>query len=302
MFAQLTRLRRALRSGARVPDIAVLSVGALRLGGAGKSPVARALCDLLGRADSAIVMRGYGGSAHGPLHVRPHDSPDRVGDEALEHTALGHDVVVAHDRVAGVAFARSLGFKNAVLDDGFQHLALARDLDLVLLTRDDLTARVLPLGPLREPLSALSHAHCLASLDPSLTRFEDRPVHPIECALAGLRDRHETLFPLADFVDQRALLVTGISRPERVARDLARAGLRVVEHRALRDHQRFGSNAFRPSQPIDLVVITAKDAARGARALGSSVPVFATAQRTKLSEPLCQQLRAAVVQRQPASR
>ena len=126
--------------------IPVISVGNLTVGGTGKTPVSAWIAgDLLRRgATPAIVTRGYG------------------GDESLVHAILnpGVPVIVATDRVAGVAAAAAGGATVAVLDDAFQHRRLRRAVDLVLLSAEDFgdAQRPLPAGPWREPLGALARA------------------------------------------------------------------------------------------------------------------------------------------------
>lgn len=131
---------------AKASSIKVLSVGNLTVGGTGKTPVsgwlARKLVEI--GMSPAIVLRGYG------------------EDEPLVHRRINEriPVFVAADRVVGIAAAAGSGADVAVLDDGFQHRKASRDLDFVLVSADNWSRvkRVLPAGPYREPLSALSRA------------------------------------------------------------------------------------------------------------------------------------------------
>jgi tetraacyldisaccharide 4'-kinase len=125
----------------------VLSIGNLTVGGTGKTPIAAwAAAELeAAGAKPAIVLRGYG------------------NDEPLVHARLhpGVPVIVSPDRVAGVASARERGADVAVLDDGFQHRRVRRTADWVLVSADRWTSsrpRLLPAGPWREPLTALTRA------------------------------------------------------------------------------------------------------------------------------------------------
>src|SRR5262249_43040387 len=143
VFGVLVRLRRAayavgLRRAASA-DIPVVSVGNLSVGGTGKTPFALWLAEELHQRGwkVAIVLRGYGGSDGGPSVVGR-------GGEALTSVAVAGDeavmlakrfegvVITARERAAGVARARDEGCDIAVLDDGFQHLRLARACDVVL--------------------------------------------------------------------------------------------------------------------------------------------------------------------------
>jgi len=147
----------------------VISVGNLSMGGRGKTPVVAHIARLLLEAGErpAILTRGYGRS-------RPEDGVvvvsdgvhlladvDRSGDEPLmlARQVPGARVLVCDQRaLAGALAERALHATVHILDDGFQHLQLARDIDLVIVTPQDLDGRALPFGRLREPVSALNHA------------------------------------------------------------------------------------------------------------------------------------------------
>ncbi|MCK6555374.1 tetraacyldisaccharide 4'-kinase [Candidatus Binatia bacterium] len=145
----------------------VVSVGNLATGGTGKTPVTLWLARALA-ADGrrvAIVMRGYGGAERGVRIVSrghgPEAAVDVAGDEAsMLARSFAGVVIVAPRRIDGVAAAAGLGCEVVVLDDGFQHRALARDFDLVLL--NGRAGGLLPAGPLREPASALRRADAVA--------------------------------------------------------------------------------------------------------------------------------------------
>jgi len=152
LFSASVRLRdRAFRWGvfsSRAGPIPVISVGNLAVGGTGKTPVTRWVVRALREmgAVPAVVSSGYG------------------EDEVLLHRRWFPDlpVVAQRDRWAGVAEAAAAGARVAVLDDGFQHLRLRRELDLVLLAAEHpLPVRLLPRGPYREPLASLRRAGVL---------------------------------------------------------------------------------------------------------------------------------------------
>ena len=131
--------------GQRVEGLRVVSVGNLAVGGTGKTPVAAWIARLLSAqgVPTAILSRGYG------------------DDELALHRQWNPDVLVEADadRVLAAARARAAGATVAVLDDGFQHRRLTRDLDLVLLAAEDrFPGRLLPTGPYREPAAALVRA------------------------------------------------------------------------------------------------------------------------------------------------
>ncbi len=158
----------------RVPA-RVVSVGNIVAGGTGKTPMVALVAQLLRDAGlrPAIVSRGYGGRrAEDPLVVadgeslRPGVTAAQAGDEPimLARSLDRLPVVVARRRSEGARLAvEDLGARSVVLDDGFQHMALHRDLDIVLLDADRPfhNGRVLPAGHLRERPSALRRAHLL---------------------------------------------------------------------------------------------------------------------------------------------
>jgi tetraacyldisaccharide 4'-kinase len=170
--------RRGYLTTRRLPCF-VISIGNLSLGGTGKTPHVLAIANWLkSRGISpAVVSRGYGGRAgHGPLVASDGKSvlvfPRDAGDEPVMMAEALSDipVVVGSDRYAGGKLAvERFGVQAIVLDDGFQHMALFRDVDLVLLPAINFfgTRWVFPGGNLREPVSALSRATAIL-----LTRAE----------------------------------------------------------------------------------------------------------------------------------
>lgn len=264
------------RPGASVQaGIPVISVGNLSVGGTGKTPlVAWIAARLLEEGRSpAVVSRGYGGTAgRGPCLVSEGRGPlvsSRVaGDEPLllARRLPGVAVVVGSDRVAGASAARAAGADVVVLDDGFQHRRLARDLDLVLLdVRDPFGGyRLLPAGPLREPVSSLRRADAAI-----LTR--SRPGEPFPVLERVIR-RHVAALPVlraghrvAGFVGpqgearpapERAVAFCGIGHADAFFVDVSRAGTEVVAWRSFPDHHRYA--------PSDLAAIAALAARHGA--------------------------------------
>lgn len=251
----------------------VVSVGALAAGGSGKTPVAALVAELLRDAGErpAVLSRGYGRRVrnHGVVVVR---DPDRVragvdtaGDESrmLAERLDGVSVLVSRDRYrAGRVAETRLGATVHVLDDGFQHLPLARDLDLVLVRAEDLDQPTFPAGRLRErPATArLADALVVDAADADaagavagrlgartwfrLRRSLGAP-RPLACAAGGIA-------PAAGPV----LAVAGIAAPERFRDALAAAGFEVAGMLAFADHH--------PFTPADVRRIAAQAAAHGA--------------------------------------
>ena len=258
-----TRNRGADRwGGVEVPGIRVVSVGNLVVGGTGKTPVsawaARLLCESGGRV--ALVCRGYG------------------GDEELLHRRWNPRVrVVAHpDRVAAVRDARARGATAAVLDDGFQHRRLARQVDLVLLAAEDpFPGRLLPRGPYREPVGSLRRAHGVivtrrtASVEASQRLAEEvsrRFPQLVVGRLALLPGGWRTLSgEAAPEPAGPTLTVVGVARPEAVANQVRAATGAETELVALADHQAYGPRDVERMRSLAAgrtVVVTEKDAVK----------------------------------------
>ena len=149
----------------------VVSVGSLSAGGAGKTPVVLALAELLGRQGVGVdvLSRGYGRDAKGVAEVDEAGDAGRFGDEPLEMARAGVRVFVGAERFEAGVLAEKKNAKFAeettqssrrvhLLDDGFQHRRLGRDLDVVLVTAEDVQDSLLPGGNLREPLGSLGRA------------------------------------------------------------------------------------------------------------------------------------------------
>ncbi len=140
----------------------VVSVGNLSVGGSGKTPFVLLLGELLKARGLKfdVLSRGYGRRTRGVAMVDPAGSSQMFGDEPLLIARrLRVPVVVGEDRYEAGMFAENkFGPQLHLLDDGFQHRALARDFDIVLVTPEDARDQLLPAGRLREPLAALSRA------------------------------------------------------------------------------------------------------------------------------------------------
>jgi tetraacyldisaccharide 4'-kinase len=238
----------------------VISVGNLRVGGTGKSPavacVARLLLEMGERP--AILSRGYARKS-APAGVvvvsdglRIRADLDRSGDEPLmlARALKGARVLVSSDRyLAGRLAEVRLGATVHVLDDGFQHLPLARGTDLLIVGAEDLAdARTLPAGRLREPLSAASCAH--AVLVPSGTDEQARTVAASLGARTAFRlvrvpgepqrlDLHGASAPAR--TSTAVLAAAGIARPDRFFDELRSAGWDVRQTVSFADHHRYGS-------------------------------------------------------------
>ena len=274
----------------------VISIGNLRVGGTGKTPATACIARLLLEHGErpAILSRGYA-RQEPSTGVTVVSDGDRIlsdvahaGDEPtlLARTLKGVPVLVCPDRhLAGRHAETRLGATVHLLDDGFQHVRLARDIDLLLADERDLADRVLPSGRLREPLANASSAH--AVIVPGAVPEAARTIGE----RLGIRDSFvmtRILGSLVMLVDAEPpsagaalLAVAGIARPERFFDDLRVAGFQLAGSIAFGDHHvfkpadidRIAAAAHRSGAAA--VVTTEKDAVRLAGMNLSAIPFAA---------------------------
>lgn len=265
-----------------VRGVSVVSVGALAAGGSGKTPLAGALARVLSqRGPTAVVSRGYRGRLEGKVvEVSRGDGPARdpgdVGDEAwmLANSLRGIGVWIGADRVCAVARAAAAGARFVVLDDGFSHRRIHRDLDVLLVSPEDLRpgVRMLPAGRLREPPEAASRADVLVGLLDDWGGADDAPPVLLRYDPEVLVDPDWSESPVSDCVGARFFAVTGIARPERFLATARRAGLEVVGAHHFPDHHLPGRCAMERvaktarARGATALLVTEKDLARGVRA------------------------------------
>jgi len=240
--------------------IPVLVVGNRSVGGAGKTPVVIALAQALTARGwrVGVVSRGYGRRSRDPLRVEAGMAAERCGDEPLLiHHETGLPVEVDADRVAAVARLAATGCTLAIADDGLQHLRLARRIELEVEDGRGLgNGRVLPAGPLREPLPAV----------PAFARIVHGRVPragevPLQLALDEARALDGTVRrPLSTFVGQRLRALAGIGDPERFFTAL-RAHDLDIEPRPFPDHHAYRTADFADLQDRPLLM-TGKDAVK----------------------------------------
>jgi tetraacyldisaccharide 4'-kinase len=238
--------RRIARTTPRDAGVAVICVGNLTVGGAGKTPVARAILHRLRAKGIAAhaLSRGHGGRLAGPVRVDPalHAAAD-VGDEPL---MLSRDAPawISRDRVAGARAARDAGATVVVMDDGHQNPSLAKSLSLVVVdgeTRDDEwpfgDGSVFPSGPMREPLKAgLARADAIVLLLP----FDMEGPDPELLAVFGSKPvLIARLAPAAPPPAGPQLAFAGIGKPWKFERSLKAAGATLVDFAAFADHQAY---------------------------------------------------------------
>jgi tetraacyldisaccharide 4'-kinase len=221
----------------RLPG-AVISVGNLSVGGSGKTPFVILLGQLLQQRGVPfdVLSRGYGRKTPGALEVDPNGSPEQFGDESLLIARrLSCPVFVGESRYhAGLYAEKEHGAKLHILDDGFQHRRLARDLDIVLLTPEDLQGRLLPAGRLREPLSSLKRASSVV-----MTSEMDF-IPPARKPIWRIRRSVEISNP-----PKSPVVFCGIARPQKFIEQLGAAGVGPVGTKFYRDHHGYSASDIR---------------------------------------------------------
>jgi tetraacyldisaccharide 4'-kinase len=273
------RLRRRLAHPLKLP-IPVLCVGNLVVGGTGKTPVVLALAGALQARGRRVhcLTRGYGGTTAGPLEVDPaHHDARAVGDEALLLAAAA-PTVVARDRAAGARLALARGAELVVMDDGFQNPGLAKDLSLLVV--DGAVgfgnARLLPAGPLREPIdSGLARAQAVVLIGPD----EAGVVRRIAGARPILGARLAPDHGWDALRGRRVVAFAGIGRPQKFFAALEAHGIAAVERLPFEDHHRFDADDIarldRLAARADAILVTtAKDAMRLPPAMRARVTVL----------------------------
>ena len=267
VYWSIMKLRAAQRSPAVRLPLPTIAVGNLSVGGTGKTPLAAwiaAYCATRG-CTPAILLRGYG------------------GDEPLVHRRLvPQAVVVANpDRVAGAVAAQAQGAQALVLDDAYQLLRVARDLNIAVVSAESVTGSPwpLPAGPWRERWDALERAHvivvtrkCAPAAQAGVLADALRRTTPaaLVCTAWLALDQLEgmqsgTRRDTAGLAGRRVVAAAGIADPESFAEQLRAAGARV-QLVAYQDHHRFSpadvARLARAAVEGDNVVVTEKDAVK----------------------------------------
>lgn len=240
--------------------VPVVVVGNITAGGTGKTPLTIALADELAQRgwNPGVVLRGYGGRARTATRVTAQSTPDIVGDEAiLIARATGLPVAVGRRRAAAARMlAREAGCRVVIADDGLQHWAMARDIEIAVVDGERRLGNgyLLPAGPLREPGERLSRVDfVVCNGTPRAGEIGMRVQGRRLRALDGSQS-----VDIESWRGRRVHAVAGIGNPQRFFAMLERFGLVVIRHR-LDDHHRFSGAELRFDDDLP-VIITEKDA------------------------------------------
>ncbi len=254
-------------------SVPVIIVGNITAGGTGKTPLTIWLALKLSERGykPGIICRGYRGMVGpNPVEATSDRDPAVVGDEAVMIANRSECPVVVHpDRVAAARLAIQLGANVIVSDDGLQHYRLGRNVEIAVVdgARGFGNGKLLPAGPLREPVSRLG------TVDQVLVQHEtegsSNPLHcsaerpPVEFRLAAsavVSLDHAASRNIADFSGTRAHAIAGIGNPERFFRLLEASGIDVIRH-ALPDHADITPQDLEFDDDLD-VLMTEKDAVK----------------------------------------
>jgi tetraacyldisaccharide 4'-kinase len=270
--------RKGILQQQRLPGV-VVSVGNLTVGGTGKTPMVLSLAEraLAEGKCVGILTRGYRGE------IAPAASPDSTAvistsDEVqLLQARLGDRVAFG---VGANRFARGMelahrGVNWFILDDGFQHLQLARDADIVLIDATDPFGggRLLPAGRLREPRTALERADIVVitrsvrapAVEAAVRRDSDAPIYYARAELESVAAPFHPHLTEADARARKLFAFCGIGNPSAFIADLRDWGFRVVGHKFFPDHHRYTENDIRTIERAaraagaDAVMCTEKD-------------------------------------------
>lgn len=289
IYGGVVGARNALYDRAILParrlEGAVISVGNLSAGGSGKTPFVMLLGELLQARGIKfdVLSRGYGRKSRGVLLVDPGGLPDQYGDEPLLIARrLPVPVIVGEDRHEAGRFAESkFGAQLHLLDDGFQHRALHRDFDIVLVAPQDADDQLLPAGRLREPLRSLRRADVVV-----LTSGASAESFPLEGKLVWRVRRGIT--PIN--VPPRPVAFCGIARPQNFVLQLRAANIEPAAEAFYRDHHAYGDKDIREllelKQKADAggFVTTEKDAVNLGSYLSALEPLSVVPVRMELAD------------------
>ncbi len=277
IYGQIIRLRNYLYDRgvlkAHWPDVPVISVGNITVGGTGKTPTVILLAELIKSLEArvGIILRGYGG---------------RAGIESDEtmlfRRRLGDTIIVANpNRVQAAEQATEQGADILIADDAFQHRRLNRDLDICLI---DATfpfggGRLLPIGRLREPLDSLNRADLIIitrtdqittdQLDELTKKLrsitDDIPILYSIHKAKRFTDVKRSAFPLETIRDKKVFLFASIARPASFEKTIAQLNARIVGTKFFPDHHFFTQTDLQnikkqaDNVQADFIVCTEKD-------------------------------------------
>ena len=272
-------------------QLPVISVGSLAAGGAGKTPVVMLLAEVLRRhgVEADVLSRGYGRTSQTVEEVTADGSAGQFGDEPLELARAGLRVFVGASRLAAGQLAEGTGGPQVhLLDDGFQHRTLWRNLDVVLVTLADARDGLLPAGDLREPFDALGRADVVVVREEEAQELEPWLARRTAAQTWIVRRKLSLPAPMPE----RPVAFCGIARPDGFFAGLRELGCEPASEVRFRDHHAYRERDFEALVRVarraqaDGFVTTAKDAVKlgddARRLLAETGPVAVASLRVSL--------------------
>ncbi len=274
-------------------DLPVISVGNISAGGVGKTPFVELLIEKLSIGGKlSVVSRGYGRKSKGTIIVSNGSgnivSIEKGGDELSQLARKYPELIVVADehRVRGAQKAIELGAKLVLLDDGFQHRYLQRDLDIAIITAEEILNEdlLLPAGNRREPMGSLKRADLIAiTRCPNIEEYEhvcmlgvERNSFPAKIPIVGLATKlkqfkhylSNEIVKIENIVEKNVIAFSGIGNPKSFEDLLMKADVNVVKHIVFSDHHWYKDNDIkniidlRKQMNAELIITTEKDAVR----------------------------------------
>lgn len=276
LFFYLLKKKKALECQKKLP-FPVISVGNLTVGGTGKTPFTIALSKELKKAgyEPVILTRGYKGSLKGPVIVSEHMNAEHTGDEPVMMAMEGLKVVKGADRyTAGLYAIEKLRLNEHekvvfILDDGFQHWRLYRDLNILLIDgyKGFGNCCFIPFGPLRSPLSEITEADIIfitkkenEKLKEILKAYEVKEIYFTPLKIEGIKDSEgQYIEPYG----KKAFAFAGIGNFQSFIDCLRKLNLKIIGQKKFIDHKRYTEKTIKKieklSKDAELLITTKKD-------------------------------------------
>ncbi len=243
--------------------VPIISVGNISMGGSGKTTLVRYLCEKLCSTFHVVVLsRGYKRKSRGPIIVmykgKVKSDWEEAGDEPFllakifENSNMPVSIIVDEDRVRGGKIAlKSLSAELIILDDGFQHRRLKRDIDLVLLKNKDLEDTIFPFGRLREPINSLKRAHAIILTYQEIKPFEffynEKPIFKLY--RKDWKILNHELKEIEDFREKEFIAFCGLGENKQFFEVLEKLlKLRIKQKIAFSDHYDYKNFKLDPNE------------------------------------------------------
>ena len=247
--------------------VPVISVGNISVGGTGKTSFTIYLASLLKDKKVCILLRGYKRNSKGVKLVSEYGNIKanwkEAGDEAFLLAKLlpFASVVVSEDRYKGGIFAvEKLSPQVIILDDGFQHRKLYRDLDIVLIKKRDLDDKLLPYGNLREGVKSLKRADIIIlsyqEVEPFDFEFEKKPTFKMFREFNSVIDTEFKKYPVEILKNRKVVAFSGLGDNEQFLKILKKLGFKVKKFLSFPDHYDYTN--FKPKKD-EIYITTPKD-------------------------------------------